>query len=111
MLAHSKKNTVSHKKLNPPNCKPGKRSKSTEHLLPSKTPKKRVLREESEDTFVNSHSLAKSKSAKSVKSKASTQARSVAPCKKGSSKKKSQAKTGKKVVSRESNEVSSILTE
>lgn len=100
----SKKNNPNPKKTLPLPAKPLKRSKSTEHL-PSKkiTKKNHLMREESEETFINAHSLAKSKSAKSVKSKQSTLHKSSPTPKKLKPKKKLSTKTLKKHADRSSN--------
>ena len=65
----SKKNSSSQKKTVGSNNQKGiKRSKSSEHLVPQKKQRKPLKEKESSDSLLT-HSLAKSKSTKSVKTK------------------------------------------
>lgn len=99
-------NSVSKKNIAPvrkttSHAKTLKRSKSTE-LLPSKknSRKTRLERDESEDTIINAHSLAKSKSTKSLKPKQPTQHKAQPSGKKTKGKKKLDSKTTKKQLNR-----------
>jgi hypothetical protein len=109
MRSASKKNMPAKKEKSA--AKGLKRSKSTEMLVPKKSVKARQLERQCSEETILTHSMSKSKSAKTLKPKPKSQHKSDTTTKKLKSKKLLSPKTMKKTIPRSSNENSSILTE